>query len=113
MWGDMANRIDLGHDHYVWFSAWSPDRELNPQYEGIESVDKFGLTVEHPSKSKPGEVCRAGITFDTPTARQLGVRENGLWQVVSLEPETLHIEPSLLCMCGDHGFIRNGRWVPA
>lgn len=34
------------------------------------------------------------------------------WTLVSLEP--LHLEPSLLCRaCGDHGFIRDGKWVPA
>lgn len=25
----------------------------------------------------------------------------------------LHIEPSLLCFCGRHGFIRDGRWQEA
>jgi hypothetical protein len=36
------------------------------------------------------------------------------WAVVSWEPLTL--TPSLLCMrkeCGTHGFIRDGKWVPA
>jgi hypothetical protein len=33
-------------------------------------------------------------------------------RLISEDP--LHIEPSLLCeFCGDHGFIRDGRWVPA
>jgi len=32
--------------------------------------------------------------------------------LVSEDP--LHIEPSILCRaCGDHGFIRDGRWQPA
>ncbi len=36
----------------------------------------------------------------------------GEWTVVSADP--LHLEPSILCtVCGDHGFIRDGRWVPA
>lgn len=34
------------------------------------------------------------------------------WDVHSLDP--LHLEPSLLCrLCGSHGFIRAGVWVPA
>jgi hypothetical protein len=34
------------------------------------------------------------------------------WDVVGLDPLTL--SPSLLCRaCGHHGFIREGRWVPA
>lgn len=34
-------------------------------------------------------------------------------RLVSEEP--LHIEPSILCPvgCGDHGFVREGRWVSA
>ena len=35
-----------------------------------------------------------------------------LWTLVSSEPLTL--APSLLCLeCKHHGFIQNGRWVPA
>jgi hypothetical protein len=34
------------------------------------------------------------------------------WDLVTLEPLTL--SPSLLCtLCGHHGFIREGKWVPA
>lgn len=34
------------------------------------------------------------------------------WAVESEEPLTL--SPSILCRaCGDHGFIRNGKWVRA
>lgn len=34
------------------------------------------------------------------------------WVVESEEPLTL--SPSLLCMtCGHHGFIRDGKWIPA
>lgn len=36
----------------------------------------------------------------------------GGWDLVSEEPLTL--SPSLLCRaCGHHGFVRDGRWVPA
>jgi hypothetical protein len=34
------------------------------------------------------------------------------WTVQSTDPITL--SPSLLCSaCGEHGFIRDGKWVPA
>lgn len=34
------------------------------------------------------------------------------WDVVQREPLTL--SPSILChTCGSHGYIRDGRWVPA
>lgn len=107
---DKGQYIELGHDHRAYFTAWMPDRDINPQYDGIADVEKFGLVVEHPDKREPWKACAGGITFDTPTAQQLGCKV--VWQIVSLEPATLHVEPSLLCLCGDHGFIRNGRWEP-
>jgi hypothetical protein len=33
------------------------------------------------------------------------------WTLESRDPMTL--SPSLLCGCGHHGFIRDGKWVPA
>lgn len=33
------------------------------------------------------------------------------WQLISRDPLTL--SPSFLCHCGHHGWIREGRWVPA
>lgn len=52
--------------------------------------------------------CMGGITLDVPAAEGLsGAR----WQVQSMAPLT--VSPSLLCQCGDHGFIRDGKWVPA
>jgi len=34
-----------------------------------------------------------------------------LWTLESMEPLTL--SPSILCGCGHHGFVRNGKWVGA
>ena len=37
---------------------------------------------------------------------------NGRWGIVSTDPLT--VTPSILCgLCGCHGFIRDGQWVPA
>lgn len=39
-------------------------------------------------------------------------KQDGTWLLESREPLTL--SPSLLCrVCGHHGFIREGKWVPA
>mgnify|MGYP001586948463 CR=1 FL=1 len=32
---------------------------------------------------------------------------------VSGGPEFVTLSPSVLCGCGDHGFVREGKWVPA
>jgi hypothetical protein len=61
-----------------------------------------GVAYRHP-RPKTGETCEGYVPVT-------GWDE--VWQVVSLEPLTL--SPSLLCRgCGHHGFVREGRWVPA
>ena len=108
---ERESSFDLGHDHWARFTAWCPDRELNPQYTDLPDVDKWGLIIEHPDAQSPGERCVSALTFDGEVQRKLS-HVSDRWQVHSLEPETLHVEPSVLCFCGDHGFIRNGRWEP-
>lgn len=113
---EMAS-IDLGHDHFLYYHQWSPDRDLNPHYEGIEDIEKFSASIEH-LHAQTGKRCVGGITFDTPEiqhaleiSRSRGGFGSAVWQVESWEPLT--ISPSVLCSCGDHGFIRNGRWEVA
>jgi hypothetical protein len=107
------NEIDLGHDHVLRFHQWSPDRDLNPQYDGVPDVERFGASIEHPS-AQTGKTCVGGITFDTPEVQVVKAVSKGfngpVWQVESWQPLT--VSPSVLCSCGDHGFIRNGRWEP-
>jgi hypothetical protein len=105
---DREPDIDLGHDHKLWFFGWHPDRELNPQYETKPDIERAGATVGH--KKSDGSDCLGGIWFDVPEAFEL-VGGRAVWQVQSWEPLT--VSPSLLCHCGDHGFIREGKWVPA
>lgn len=81
-----------------------------------------GVHIFHPAHD--GAACRnhatalgapsehlgvGSVMFDIPaTARFKTAR----WLVRSWSPLT--IEPSIKCgACGDHGFIRDGRWEPA
>jgi hypothetical protein len=105
----MSERIDLGHGHTLRYFEWSPDRVLNPQFDGIPDAPKAGAIIDHPH-AKTGEPCSGAITFDVPSMRATRP-DSALWQVESWDPLT--ISPSVLCSCGDHGFIRNGRWEPA
>jgi len=62
----------------------------------------YGFRYEHPGLR--GEVCKGWIPIQPECP--LG------WVVEKMEPLTL--SPSLVCrLCGHHGFIRDGRWVPA
>ena len=61
-----------------------------------------GVAYQHPDGK--GEMCRGYASFSPPWT-------DG-WKVESLDPLT--ISPSLLCrVCGHHGFIRDGKWIPA
>lgn len=100
--------LDLGNGHTLRFYGWGPDRTLNPQYIGTEDEQRSGAIVSH---AKPdGSYCEGAVTFDTPAMRKLAPGRPK-WTVESSEPLTL--TRSLRCSCGDHGFIRDGRWVRA
>lgn len=106
---DDGNVRDLGHGHQLRLVGWSPDRGLNPQFAGIPDVARYGATISHtrPDNGQPHE---GMVTFDGEIQRQLSP-DQARWTVVSWEPLTL--TPSVLCDCGDHGYITNGEWVPA
>ena len=63
-----------------------------------------------PHLKADGEMCDGFVTFagDVQAKVHPGAPK---WTVESWEPLTL--SPSLLCHCGDHGFVRQGRWVRA
>lgn len=91
--------------------SWSPDRRLNPQYEGIPDIKPCGLIITHE------DGCKSSITFDVPGAAEIFAKYD-LWQVISLDP--IHVEPSIMRQGAKngtdhdhHGFIRAGRWVAA
>lgn len=87
------NVIDLGHDVRVMFTT------------GADG-SRVGLLESH--RSPDGRECGGGVVFDVPGAEGL---KGARWGVESWEPLTL--SGSVLCSCGNHGFIRAGRWVPA
>lgn len=102
--------VDLGHDHSCQMVAWAPDRELNPKYEGIPDVPRWGAIIGH-RHPETGEPCTGFVTFDGEVQRELEAGRPR-WTVQSWDPLTL--SPSVLCRrCGDHGWVRDGRWVPA
>lgn len=121
-----AEPLDLGDGHTLRFTAWAPERDIPAnaeRYAGIPDVDRFGAIVTHPiregdtlceGRRKRGSVdegcCIAGITFAGDVQRRIAP-DRPSWTVESWDPLT--ISPSLLCHCGDHGFIREGRWVAA
>jgi hypothetical protein len=109
----MMEPIDLGHGHTLTWSAWDPDLDLNPQWAHLADrlpVRHFVAIIAHTAPD--GSPCESAATPDTEMARLAGFTDRAVWQVESMEPVTL--SPSLLCgRCADHGFIKQGKWVPA
>lgn len=105
----MSEPQDIGHGVSISYFGWYPDRKLNPQYEDLPDVDRYGVLIDHTAPD--GKGCSGFATFDTESSRRLNP-ESPKWTVESEDPLT--ISPSVLCRrCGHHGFIREGRWVPA
>lgn len=99
----LPEQIDLGDGHSLRFFT-------------IDGVNVIGATEEHPSATdtsihKVGEMCAGAVYFDVPELPS-GWQGVHKWTVESWEPLT--ISPSVLCtLCENHGFIREGKWVPA
>ena len=101
----MNDAIDLGDGVIGRWTRWAPDRDLNPQYSDLPDIERYGLILEHKMADRsPHE---GVITFDSEVARPV-FPNHPRWQVQSWEPLT--ITPSVLCSCGWHGFITDGKW---
>ena len=71
---------------------------------------RAGIIVSH--RHDDGAVCSGAVPFDVPENQWDKERGRPLWAVESLDPLT--ISPSVHDpSCGLHGFIRDGKWVPA
>lgn len=67
-----------------------------------------------------GDICQNGLTFANVASLEPGRTLSSAGHTLeSIDP--LHVEPSILCKataadgkpCDGHGFVRDGRWVPA
>lgn len=88
----MSKEIDLGNG-YIGHLIMS---DRHPSGYGA-------IHIDHPMPD--GGTCGHTATWDG------SYPPSHTWELVSLDP--LHLEPSLLCrVCGDHGFIRDGKWAP-
>lgn len=71
-----------------------------------------GFTFLHPSAGQAdipkGDPCCGACGYDVPENTAV---EGARWQLISRDP--LHVEPSLKCICGFHGYVRNGAWEAA
>lgn len=122
---DRDHVLVLDDDHWVKFMAVVPCERTDPAdydtcsivgdhtHDTVLTWDRaagtvIGLAMWHRTE---GGWCTAGLYFAN-TPRPDGRTENSRGHTLEqLDP--LHVEASLLCDCGHHGFIRDGRWIPA
>lgn len=95
IWNNDIEGIDLGHGVRIVFTTW-------------RRHERAGLLEEHTAPA--GHRCGGGILFDLEGVRE-AFPDRPVWTVQQWDPLTL--SPSLLCECGHHGWIQNGKWVPA
>lgn len=96
---EYPERLDFGEGRFMEFT----------RHDGWV----VGALETHPSLTD-GSPCVGSLFFDVPEVRKvyLDQSQHNRWTVESWEPLTL--SPSLLCRaCGNHGFVRQGKWVPA
>lgn len=96
---ERAGVVKTGEEHYI---TWMTD----------DNGTRIGFLEWHDCTAVNSDYLTAGsVIFDIPEAWAYRP-EGAKWQVHSLDP--LHVEPSILCRnCGNHGFIRNGKWEDA
>lgn len=124
---EMVPDLVLDDDHFLKYSFWAPDDCLENRTlykiaadDPMPRVEKWGAVLSH--YNAQGTLCRSAITFDGDWQRyvhQCGAEHaqaHGYsalsyvaWTVECWEP--LSLTPSLLCRCGDHGLIQQGKWV--
>lgn len=87
--------VALGHDTFY-----------TKVFRGDEWIGIHEWHVEN------GEYGAGFIAFTGRTSPDWWSPGSPTWEVISEEPLTL--SPSLACQaCGHHGWVRDGRWVPA
>lgn len=73
-----------------------------------KTLDREGnwIAITEWHNNSQGQLCGGWVPFNVSS--EYLTPQGDKWTVESYEPLTL--SPSLLCNCGHHGFIRNGRW---
>ena len=103
--------LNLGHDHTLsWLIA------------GRGSDERVGAVIGHPAPGKTetgyceGFVSWAPTTWERENPDKLSDAERNRprWTLHGAADAHLTLTPSVLCAtCGDHGFVTDGRWIPA
>ncbi len=89
--------VDLGDGHFIdWL-----------YYEG----SLCGGVIVHTTTKFESGWCSGAFLTDDRYYKACG-RTGPVWSLVGGQQQPT-LSPSLLCHCGDHGWVRDGKWVRA
>lgn len=107
--------IDIGSGHLVSFRyaiLQHTDMTTSPHLATTSEV-LAGLRDRHHGGNEDWCWTSGGWIPFANAPEPFGPDEHG-WTVENWDQSHFTLSPSLLCsVCGDHGFIRDGTWVPA
>jgi len=93
--------LDVGH-------GLQAGLRLSEGFPDLEDGVPVGVLLSHPCAARGGGVVEDFIPIDYPG----NVLPERHWRLTAREP--ISIEPSVhYTCCGVHGFLREGKWVPA
>ncbi len=104
-WFESVLPFDLGDGEHRW--SWmvraAPSRDELPEGVANHVPTVRDILWLHTCRDDRRTLCWIDVTS--------GQRH----RLTNEDPEHLTVEPSVLCPvgCGDHGFIRDGKWVAA
>ena len=104
----MSDLRDIGGGHFIEFVSHKHPDGSTHEAAGLLDFHPAKDGVSHltgPDALDPSTLWCGGVVFWCEVANRT------TWTLESMDPLTL--SPSLLCVCGDHGFIREGGWVDA
>jgi hypothetical protein len=109
--GDRAHLLDDNH-FFLWsYGSVEYFEDCGWPHDTRDGEDLVltGIITYH--RLLNGNCCGGFLSFALPLRPSKHEADRAVWDVHSLDPLT--IAPSVLCHCGDHGFIRDGCWVSA
>lgn len=96
--------VEIGHG--LTAALRIAESALAPEgaHPGWAEGDVLGVLLTHVCSNRDGEAVQDFIPVNYMPSRD--------WQLVSRDPITISPSVNYTC-CGVHGFLRDGKWVPA
>lgn len=94
---DFKFDISLGHGHWL---QWT-------EFQGV----RCGGVIRHLDSKAESGLCAGSFWTDDRYNKACGTK-HAIWMLTGAA-DAPTLSPSFMCHCGDHGWVRDGKWVPA